>query len=148
MRRGVAASIQHAARGALSKSAARNALRRRVPTAPDLAILPRAIPKRGAMSTISISRRHHLTHKKAKDVAEKIAKDLKKRFDLEYAWEGDHVDFERPGVSGRMLVGKDEIRLQARLGFLLAMLKPVLENEINKQLDALIGKPDGRGKSA
>ena len=32
------------------------------------------------MATISIARKHALTHKKAKEVAEKIAKDLQKRF--------------------------------------------------------------------
>jgi hypothetical protein len=34
------------------------------------------------MATISIARKHGLPHKKAKDVAEKIAKDLRKRFEL------------------------------------------------------------------
>ena len=58
------------------------------------------------MTSISIAKKHHLPHKKAKDVAEKIAKDLKRRFELDYAWDGDHVAFERPGVSGRMLVEK------------------------------------------
>ena len=53
------------------------------------------------MATISIARKHSLTHKKARDVAEKIAKDLRKRFDLDYEWHGDHIDFERPGGNGR-----------------------------------------------
>jgi putative polyhydroxyalkanoate system protein len=61
------------------------------------------------MATISIARKHALSHKKAKDVAEKIAKDLNKRFELDYEWTGDHVDFERPGVSGRMLVGNAQL---------------------------------------
>lgn len=92
------------------------------------------------MATISIGKKHHLSHKKAKGVAEKIAKDLNKRFDLDYAWEGDHVEFERPGLSGRMHVGKEEIRLDVRLGLLLSMMKPALEKEIHAQLDKLIGK--------
>jgi putative polyhydroxyalkanoate system protein len=92
------------------------------------------------MSTISIAKKHHLTHRKAKTVADKIAKDLNKRFDLEYAWHGDHVDFERPGLTGRMEVCKDEIRLDVKLGFLLSMMKPVLEKEIHAQLDGLVGK--------
>ena len=74
------------------------------------------------MATISIARKHALTHKKAKDVAEKIAKDLRKRFELDYAWEGDHIVFERPGVSGRMLIGRDKIALDASLGWLLTPL--------------------------
>ena len=92
------------------------------------------------MATISIARKHALTHKKAKDVAEKIAKDLRKRFELDYAWEGDHIVFERPGVSGRMLIGEDKIRLDASLGWLLTPLKPAIEREIVAQLDKLIGK--------
>jgi putative polyhydroxyalkanoate system protein len=90
------------------------------------------------MSRISIAKTHHYTHKKAKEVAEKIAKDLRKRFDLAYAWDGDHVDFERPGVSGRMLVGKDRISLDVSLGFLLTPLKGAIEREIHAQLDTLI----------
>ena len=92
------------------------------------------------MATISIARKHALTHKKAKDVAEKIARDLRKRFELDYAWEGDHIVFERPGVSGRMLIGEDKIRLDASLGWLLTPLKPAIEREIVAQLDKLVGK--------
>jgi putative polyhydroxyalkanoate system protein len=91
------------------------------------------------MATISIARKHTLSHKKAKAVAEKIAKDLNKRFDLDYEWEGDHVNFARPGVTGRMLVGKDKLQLDVQLGLLLTMLKPVIEKEIVTQLDQLLG---------
>lgn len=90
------------------------------------------------MASISIAKRHKFTHKKAKDVAEKIAKDLNQRFDLDYAWQGDDIEFERPGVSGRMHVGKDRISLDVSLGFLLTPLKPAIEREIHAQLDRLI----------
>ena len=90
------------------------------------------------MAVISIAKKHALSHKKAKDVADKIARDLKKRFHLEYAWEGDDVDFERPGVSGRMHVGKDRISLDVKLGFLLTPLKPAIEREIHAMLDKLV----------
>ena len=92
------------------------------------------------MATISMARKHSLTHKKAKAVAEKIAKDLRKRFELEYAWNGDHIEFERPGVTGRMAVGKEKIALDVNLGWLLTPLKPTIEKEIAAQLDRLIGK--------
>ena len=89
------------------------------------------------MAVISIARKHALSHKKAKDVADRIAKDLKKRFELDYAWDGDDVDFERPGVTGRMHVGKDSISLDVKLGFLLTPLKPAIEREIHSALDRL-----------
>jgi putative polyhydroxyalkanoate system protein len=90
------------------------------------------------MATISITRQHSLTHKKARGVAEKIAKDLNKRFDLEYEWDGEHIDFARPGVTGRIHVGKDRIKLDVQLGLLLGMLKPTIEREIDAQLDKLL----------
>src|SRR2546423_12739304 len=91
------------------------------------------------MASISIARKHHLSHKKAKDAAEHIARDLKSRFSLDYAWNGDRIEFERPGVSGSMHVRKDEIQLDVSLGFLLTALKPSIEREIQAQLDRLVG---------
>jgi len=52
------------------------------------------------MPSISITRTHELSHRKAREAAEKVARDLKKRFELDYALDGDEVTFERPGVTG------------------------------------------------
>ena len=93
------------------------------------------------MSAISIERRHGLSHKKALEAADKIARDLQARFQLEYGWIGDHVHFQRPGISGRMHVGKDSLTLDVKLGILLMALKPAIEREIRLQLDKLLGKP-------
>jgi putative polyhydroxyalkanoate system protein len=92
------------------------------------------------MATITVSKRHHLSHKKAKAVAERLANDLEKRFNLAWSWEGDHVNFQRPGVSGSMHVGTADIRLDVKLGLLLTPLKPAIEREIHAQLDKLSGK--------
>ena len=92
------------------------------------------------MATISIARKHSLSHKKARAVAEKIAKDLNKRFDLDYEWDGDHIEFERPGVIGHMSVAKERIALEVSLGWLLTPLKPAIEREITAQLDKLLDK--------
>jgi putative polyhydroxyalkanoate system protein len=89
------------------------------------------------MATISIGKKHHLSHRKAKSVAERLASDLEKRFDLAWNWQGDHVHFERPGLSGSMHVGRSEITLDVKLGLLLTPLKPAIEREIHAQLDKL-----------
>lgn len=91
------------------------------------------------MATISISKTHSLTHKKAREVAQKIARDLQRRFDLAHEWDGEAIAFQRPGVSGRLHVGKDRFTLHAELGFLLSALKPVIESEIHAQFDKLVG---------
>ena len=91
------------------------------------------------MAKITIGKRHHLSHKKARSVAERLACDLEKRFDLAWNWDGDDVHFERPGVSGCMHVGKSEITLDVKLGLLLTPLRPAIEKEIHAQLDKLAG---------
>jgi putative polyhydroxyalkanoate system protein len=91
------------------------------------------------VATISIAKNHRLSHKKAKDAAEEIARDLKSRFALDYVWNGDRIDFERPGVSGSMHVRKDQIQLDVSLSFLLTPIKPSIEREIHAQLERLLG---------
>lgn len=92
------------------------------------------------MPSISIRRRHKLSHKKAKAAAEEIALDLEKRFELAHEWDGDRIAFERPGLSGTLHVGKTELRLDVELSLLLLALKGPIEREIHKQLDAVLGK--------
>ena len=92
------------------------------------------------MARISIAKSHHLSHRKAKSVAARLAQDLARRFELVSHWDGDHVHFERPGISGSMHVGKSRITLDVTLGLLLTPLKPAIEKEIHAQLDKLAGK--------
>lgn len=92
------------------------------------------------MPTISITRAHKLARAEARAAAEKIARDLKERFDLACEWDGDELSFARPGLSGSMHVGQSNVQLDVQLGFLLIPLKGPIEREIDKELDALFGK--------
>jgi len=84
---------------------------------------------------LSIAKKHQLSHQQAKSAAQKVADDLRKRFDLEYEWRGDAIAFERPGLSGEMHISRSEVRLDCELGLVLSMLKPKLEAEIHKEFD-------------
>jgi putative polyhydroxyalkanoate system protein len=92
------------------------------------------------MAMIAIEKKHKLSHKKARECAEKVADDLNARFDLEYTWKGDEIEFRRPGLSGALRVGKDAVRLDCELGFMLSLLKPTIEAEVHKQFDKYFGK--------
>jgi putative polyhydroxyalkanoate system protein len=92
------------------------------------------------MALIAIAKKHSLSHPKAKAAAEKVALDLNKRFELEYEWKGDHIEFNRPGLTGALHVGKDAVRLDCQLGFMLSLLKPTIEAEVHKQFDKYFGK--------
>ena len=92
------------------------------------------------MSEIAIAKKHALSHPKAKAAAEKVAVDLNERFELDYAWKGDRIEFTRPGLTGALFVGKDTVRLKCELGFMLSLLKPMIEAEVHKQFDKYFGK--------
>ena len=92
------------------------------------------------MSVITIAKAHHLSHKKAKEAAGKVADDLNERFDLQYTWNGDLIEFRRPGLTGSLRVAKDAVRLDCELGFMLSLLKPTIEAEVHKQFDKYFGK--------
>ena len=92
------------------------------------------------MALIAIEKTHALSHPKAKAAAEKVAADLHERFDLEYAWKGDHIEFNRPGLTGALHIGKKAVRLDCQLGFMLSLLKPTIEAEVHKQFDKFFGK--------
>jgi hypothetical protein len=49
------------------------------------------------------------------------------------------VHFERPGLSGRLSVGKGLVRLDCQLGFLLSALKPAIEREVHAEFDRRFG---------
>lgn len=94
------------------------------------------------MATIHVVKKHHLSHAKAKTAAEKIAKDLHKRFELRCTWDGDECRFERSGLTGNMHVGKGDITLDVKLGFLLSAVAPSIERAIHEELDGLVGEPE------
>jgi putative polyhydroxyalkanoate system protein len=93
------------------------------------------------MALIAIAKKHHMSHPNAKAAAGKVAQDLNARFDLEYSWRGDHIEFKRPGLTGALHVGKEAVRLDCELGFMLSLLKPAIEAEVHKQFSKYFGKP-------
>jgi len=91
------------------------------------------------MSTIDIHAFHTLSHEEALDAADKLSIDLAEKFGIDYGWDEEVINFERPGVSGQILVQETELRIQADLGFMLMMLKSPIEQEIVRYLKKHFG---------
>ena len=87
------------------------------------------------MADINLHRKHKLGLKKAKDAAQKVADDLAESFDMESEWEGNTLTFQRSGVTGKLVVTKDSVAVDAKLGFLLSAFKPKIEEHINSNFD-------------
>jgi putative polyhydroxyalkanoate system protein len=91
------------------------------------------------MSKIDIRRKHSKSHKAAKVAVDKTAAAIGKKFGIHSEWDGDTLNFHRPGGSGKIHVTKTEVRVTAELGFLMSALKPMIESEIERQLDENFG---------
>ena len=91
------------------------------------------------MSQIDIRRKHGKSLKAAKTAVEKTAGAIGKKFAITSAWDGDTLNFARGGVTGRIEVSKTEVRVHAELGFLFGMMKPMIEEEIQRQFDKNFG---------
>lgn len=91
------------------------------------------------MSNIDIHAQHNLSHDEALQAADDLSRDLAEKFAIDYGWEDEVINFERPGVQGQIFVQDNEIRIQAQLGFMLMLLKDPIEQEIVRYLETHFG---------
>ncbi len=85
--------------------------------------------------SIDIRHSHSLPHAKARKAVEEVAQKLAERFDFEYAWDGDTLNFNRSGVDGKIALEPKSLHVTAKLGFLVSAFKGSIENEIRRVLD-------------
>lgn len=90
------------------------------------------------MSVIDVHRTHSLDKEHAREAAETLAKDLSAKFDMDYQWQGDAMQFRRSGVKGQLNISTDDIHVHLELGMMLRPFKARIEQEIHSQLDAII----------
>jgi putative polyhydroxyalkanoate system protein len=88
------------------------------------------------MSEIRITRKHKLSAKKARAAAEHVAADLRKEYNLDYAWDDEGVlHFKRTGLHGKLTLTKGYVSVHVHLGLLLIAFRSVLEREIHEYFD-------------
>ena len=86
------------------------------------------------MATIDIVHEHSKTPTQARKAVEDVARKLAERFDMDYGWDGDTLNFSRSGVEGKIALLADKLRVTANLGFLLSAMKGPIEAEIRRVL--------------
>jgi putative polyhydroxyalkanoate system protein len=100
------------------------------------------------MANIHIKQQHDLTHDEARKRVEEIARDLRKKLNVDYHWEGDFLRFQRSGASGSIAVGSDFIELKVKLGMVLAPMKGKIEQSIRQNLHLALGEDKDQSKPA
>ena len=91
------------------------------------------------MPSIDIKHDHSKTPKQARKALEDVAKKLSERFDMQYDWDGDTLNFMRSGVDGKIKLAPKKLHVTAQLGFLLSALKGPIESEIKRVLGEKFG---------
>jgi putative polyhydroxyalkanoate system protein len=87
------------------------------------------------VSRIHLRRSHDLTAKAARERVNRMAAALSQKFDADCSWQGEVLNIEHPNVSGTVTIGNDEIVVEATLGFLLAMFRDRVDDELVRILD-------------
>ncbi len=87
------------------------------------------------MSKIHLRREHDLTREVARTKVERVAEVLARKFDAECAWKGDVLSVEHPSVNGKVTLGQNDVVVEAKLGFLLAMFRDRIDEELVRILD-------------
>ena len=87
------------------------------------------------MSRIHLRREHDLTPKAARKKVERVAEVLAERFDAECSWSGDVLSVVHPTVNGKVTVGKNDVVVEAKLGFLAGMFRDRIDEELVRILD-------------
>jgi putative polyhydroxyalkanoate system protein len=93
------------------------------------------------VSRIHIRRRHELTQRAAREKVERVADVLVKRFDADCRWDGDALAVSHPQVNGTITLGADDIVVEAKLGFMLAMFRERIDEELLRVLDREFPEP-------
>jgi len=94
------------------------------------------------VSRIYVRREHELTPAAARQKVERVAELLTKRFDADCRWKGDVLSITHPSVNGSIVVGKDDIIIEAKLGFMLAMFRDRIDEELVRILDKEFPGPE------
>lgn len=92
------------------------------------------------MADIDLKRVHNLGMKAARHAADEMAADLGKKFGLAGGWTGNTLHFDRPGVTGTLVLTEKDLHLTVKLGFLLKMMRSSIERAVHEELDTLFAK--------
>lgn len=96
------------------------------------------------MSEVQVHHAHTLGLEKARALAREWAAEGARKLGLQCqhaeGTEQDTITFERMGVHGTMRVTATDFDLNVKLGMMMAPFKPLIEAEIEKNLDRIIAR--------
>jgi len=91
------------------------------------------------MADISIKRNHGVEKGVLRGRLEELAKELKAKYGIRYRWDGDRCLLDGAGVKqGTLEMTPTTLTLDVTLGMMAKLLKPKIEEEINKKIGKVL----------
>ncbi|MEM9395963.1 MAG: polyhydroxyalkanoic acid system family protein [Pseudomonadota bacterium] len=87
------------------------------------------------MAHFEIRKAHTMNKSELRDIAQGLAEELEKDHGVRATWDGDCVRIRGAGVSGRLTLENEEVKVRVELGLLAAPFKVPLQNEVERYLD-------------
>jgi putative polyhydroxyalkanoate system protein len=100
------------------------------------------------MADVKLTREHGMTVAQAKKVAQKVADDMAKEYDLESEWDGDTLHFARAGVKGFLEVDAKTMDVEVTLGFLFKPFAARFRDTMSANFDKLLAAPSAKKTAA
>jgi len=97
------------------------------------------------MSHIDVLRAHALGREGARRAAEEVVRELQREHgaSLETRWEGDTLHAQGRGFDAQLEAGAEIVRVSARLGLPLRLLRGRIHAEVERTLDRYLGHGTG-----
>ena len=86
------------------------------------------------MARIDIQHPHTRNAQEARTIVDGITAQLRERYGISGAWDGDAVRLSGAGLQGLVELLPGQVRVSAELGFLLSALRGQVEAEIRRVL--------------
>lgn len=91
------------------------------------------------MADISIVKSHGMDKELLRGKLSELARGLKTKYGIRSRWEGDTCVLDGTGIKqGTLRITPDSVSLDVTLGMMAKLLKPKIEEEINKEIAKLL----------
>jgi putative polyhydroxyalkanoate system protein len=84
---------------------------------------------------ISLRQRHNKNPDELRELIKQMAATLEERYQLSSRWlNNDEVEVTRSGIKGRITLGAAEVKVDIKLGLMMAAFKSTIESEISRSM--------------
>ena len=87
---------------------------------------------------IELERAHHMSLAQAKTVAQKVAEEMAIEYGLQSQWEGNSLNFSRPGIHGTLKVDAKTMSVAVTLSFLFKPFAGKFREQMSTNMEQLL----------